>query len=74
MDTPLPNNHIEDLSPGWALIDHFKGPSMTILEFGRDGRFGPRVTAIGLSFEQALAYGRDRMLLYDERDRQRGIR
>jgi hypothetical protein len=61
------------LPAGWTLLERFDGAGMVILEFQRGGQFGPRVTAAGLTFAQALAYGRDRMLLYDERDRQRGV-
>jgi hypothetical protein len=42
-----------------ALIEHFHGPVLTILEFGRDGRSGPPVSVIGVTFEAALANGRD---------------
>jgi hypothetical protein len=55
-------------------LERFDGAGLVILEFQRGGRFGPRVTAAGLTFDHAMAYGRDRMLLYDERDRQRGVR
>jgi hypothetical protein len=67
----LPNDAA--LPAGWVLLERMDGAGLTILEFQRGGRFGPRVTAAGVTFEQALAYGRDRMLLHDERDRQRGV-
>jgi len=63
-DMPLP--------AGWTLLGRIDGAGMVVLDFQQGGRFGPRITAIGLTYEAALANGLDRMLLYDERDRQRG--
>jgi hypothetical protein len=75
MNAHPPDHHSDDeaLPAGWILLERFEGADMVILEFQRGGRMGPRVTAVGMSFAHALAYGRDRMLLYDERDRQRGV-
>jgi hypothetical protein len=76
MNAQSPNDPRNEarLPAGRVLLERLDGARLTILEFQRGGRFGPRVTAVGVTYETALAYGRDRMRLYDERDRQRGMR
>jgi hypothetical protein len=73
MDTPAHDAHITTLPDGWTLIERFDGAGVVLLEFQRgSGRMGPRVSGIGATLPEAMRYGLNRMLRYDEQDRRRG--
>jgi hypothetical protein len=56
---------------GWRLVHRFDGDHAVVLDFQRDGRFGPRVTGFGTTYAEAMRFAEPWMERYDEQARNR---
>jgi hypothetical protein len=73
METPKPDRSHNQLAlpSGWRLVACFDADNAVILDFQRDGVFGPRVTGFGTTYDQAVRFAQKYMERYDEQDRGR---